>query len=351
MYRAVVLLSDARHPDDPLDVARSPAGTGPDHAGAAGSPPDEPIFHQPWWLDAVAPRGWDSVSVERGGRTVARLPFVVRGPRRLRVITQPPLTPFLGPWTAAEPGAKYAKALGDQMELQALLEERLPPAAAFRQNFASTVPGCLPFVWAGYRAEVRYTYRLEDLSSEAALWEGLAGNIRREIRKAGRQLEVRDDLGIDRLHQVWAKTFERQGLPAPDRSRLERIEAACAGRGARDRLFACDEAGRVHAVAYVVRDRRTAYYLIGGGDPQLRTSGASSLLMWEAIRRSRAHCEVFDFEGSMLRPVERFFRAFNGRQAPYLHVSRATRTAEAALAVRAGAQRWSRARRGRGTGS
>ncbi len=297
-------------------------------------------FHQPWWLDAVAPGSWDVATVERGGRTVARLPFVVRGPRRLRVLSQPPLTPFLGPWIEPEAGAKYATALGDEMELQAQLEAALPSAAAFRQNFASTVTGCLPFIWAGYRAEVRYTYRLEDLSCEHVLWDGLAGNIRREIRKARQQLEVREGLGIDRFYAVWAKTFERQGVSAPDRGRLERIDAACAARGARAMLFAGDDVGRVHAVAYVVWDRRTAYYLMGGGDPHLRTSGAASLLLWEAIRRAGAVCTVFDFEGSMLRPVERFFRAFGGRQTPYLRVSRATRTAAAALAVRASTQRW-----------
>jgi hypothetical protein len=84
----------------------------------------------------------------------------------------------------------------------------------------------------------------------------------------------------------------------------------------------------------VVRDRRTAYYLMGGGDPQLRTSGAGSLLLWEAIRQTRTAVSVFDFEGSMLRPVERFFRAFGGRQSPYLRISRTTPTGRAALAIR-----------------
>jgi lipid II:glycine glycyltransferase (peptidoglycan interpeptide bridge formation enzyme) len=200
----------------------------------------------------------------------------------------------------------------------------------------------MPFIWAGYRAEIRYTYLLDDLTSEQTLWDGLAGNIRREIRKAKRQLEVREAADVDRFYRVWAKTFERQGVAAPDRARLERIDAACGRRNARAMLFACDEAERVHAVAYVVRDRRTAYYLMGGGDPQLRTSGASSLLVWEAIRRARIASQVFDFEGSMLRPVERFFRAFGGRQTPYLHVSRATRAGGAALALRARAKRWAR---------
>jgi len=302
----------------------------------------EPIFHQPWWLDAVAPGRWDAATIERGGRTVAALPFVVRGPRRLRVLSQPPLTPFLGPWVAEEDGAKFDTALGGRMELQALLERKLPAAVAFHQNFSASFMNCLPFIWAGYRAEIRYTYQLRDLSSEQALWAGLAGNIRGEIRKATRRLEVREDSDVERFYRVWAKTFERQGVAAPDRRRLERIDAECAKRDARSILFAYDEVGQVHAVAYTVRDRRTTYYLMGGGDPHLRTSGAGSLLVWEAIRRPSADSQVFDFEGSMLRPVERFFRAFGGRQTPYPHVSRATRVGGAALTVQANAKRWAR---------
>ncbi len=112
-------------------------------------------------------------------------------------------------------------------------------------------------------------------------------------------MQVRTDLGLDRFHEVWAKTFQRQGMERPDLGRLERLEAACGPRGASTTLFACDDSERVHAVAYVVWDRHAAYYLLGGGDPELRTSGASSLLMWEAYMRvgrsptystSRARC-------------------------------------------------------------
>jgi hypothetical protein len=298
------------------------------------SVPAAPLFHQPWWLDALAPGRWDAVSVERGGRTAARLPFAVKGPRRFRVLTQPPLTQFLGPWVPRNPEAKQSTALGDEMDLQNELLAALPEAAIFRQCFSPGVTGALPFIWAGHRAEVRYTYRIEDLSSEDALWDGLAGNIRREIRKARRRVEVREDLDLDRFQSVWAKTFERQGLPDPDRARLERIEEACAPRGVRSMLGASDDEGRVHAVAYIVWDECSAYYLLGGGDPETRTSGAASLLLWEAVRRARAVTRSFDFEGSMLPPVERFFRAFGGRQTPYLDVSRTSRAAGAVLTAR-----------------
>ena len=148
------------------------------------------------------------------------------------MLTQPPLTQTLGPWVERS-GAKPANALADEMELLTALEAALPPAEAFLQHFSPTMLNALPFFWAGYRLEVRYTYRLEGLGSEEALWDGLRGNIRREIRKARKRVEVRDDLGLDRFHAVWAKTFARQGLAAA-RTRspqLERLDAACAARG------------------------------------------------------------------------------------------------------------------------
>ena len=299
------------------------------------------IFQQPWWLDAVAPGRWGQAVVQRDGRTVARLPYTVRGRGRWRMLTQPPLTQTLGPWVEPS-GAKPANALAREMELLTALEAALPPAEAFLQGFSPTMLNALPFFWAGYRLEMRYTYRLEGLRSEEALWDGLRGNIRREIRKARKRVEICDDLGLDRFYDVWAKTFSRQGLEPPlSLPQLDRLDAACATRGARAMLFASDEADRVHSVTYVVWDEHAAYYLLGGSDPELRTSGAASLLIWEAIMRARQVTDTFDFEGSMLDPLERFFRAFGARQAPYLSVSRTSSLARAALAARAG---WRRVR-------
>jgi hypothetical protein len=297
------------------------------------------IFQQPWWLDAVAPGRWGEAIVERDGRVVARLPYVARGPSRLRMITMPPLTQTLGPWVERS-GARPARALGEEMELLTAVEAALPAAEAFVQHFSPTMLNAMPFHWAGYRLELRYTYRLEDLASQAALWEGLSGKTRTEIRKARKQVEVDEDLELDRLYAVWAKTFARQGLRPPvSPAELERLDAACAARNARAMLFARDDASRVHAVAYVVWDAGTAYYLLAGADPELRASGASSMLLWESIMRARAVTDVFDFEGSMLKPVERVFRSFGGRQTPYLRVSRASRLGGAALALHARSRR------------
>jgi hypothetical protein len=297
------------------------------------------IFQQPWWLDAVAPGRWGEVTCEEGGRVVARLPFVVRGRPRFRVLTQSGLMQTLGPWI--EPSdAKPVKAFAREQELLGELEARLPPARGFAQQFSPVMKNALPFYWAGYRLGVQYTYRLEGLESEEAVWAGMRDSVRREIRKARKRVEVVEGLGVDQFHAVLSMTYARQGLPAPHSlAELERLEAACRSRGAGAMLFARDEAGRIHGVVWVVWDRCAAFYLLAGADPDLRQSGASSLLVWEAILRARAVTDVFDFHGSMLAPVERFVRGFGARQTPYLRVTRTDAPTSLALATRSALQR------------
>ena len=61
---------------------------------------------------------------------------------------------------------------------------------------------------------------------------------------------------------------------------------------------------------------------MGGSDPNLRNSGAMSLCMWEAIKFASTKTKKFDFEGSMIESVERYFRAFGAEQKPYFHITK-----------------------------
>ena len=93
-------------------------------------------------------------------------------------------------------------------------------------------------------------------------------------------------------------------------------------RGQGDVFGGYDKAGNLHAAAFVVWQNSSAYYIAGGGDPALRSSGAQSLVLWEAIKHVSQYTDTFDFEGSMLPGVERFFREFGAMQTPYFTISR-----------------------------
>ena len=292
------------------------------------------IFQQPWWLDAVAPGAWSAVEIRRGGELKARLPYVVDRRMGLTLLRQPLLTPFLGPWIRPSEG-KYATQLAHQKELYTELIEQLPAHDYFSQHFHYSVENWLPFYWKGFQQTTRYTYVIDNLTDLDYIWLEFQENIRREIRKASKRLRVHSEYGIDKFLEVNELTFSRQGLPLPySRAFVRRLDDACSARSARKIFFAEDDGGRVHAAAYIVWDERSAYYLMGGGDPELRTSGATSLVLWEAIKFSHQVSRRFDFEGSMIEPVERFFRAFGARQVPYFSVSRCSRRMRVLMSAR-----------------
>lgn len=284
-----------------------------------------PIFSRSWWLDAVCGDAWNVCLVEKGGQVAAAMPYHFSRTRLgLHVLSQPPETQKLGPWLRST-NAKYSNRLGQEKDLLNELIEQLPAFDYFQQNWHYANTNWLPFYWRGFQQTTRYTYRLPDLSDLDAMWAGFRENIRGDIRKAsGRfKLRVRTDCLLDEFLALNVQTFERQGMSLPySNSFIRRLDAACHANNARKIFIAEDERGRRHAGVYIVWDEQSAYYLMGGGDPKLRSSGATSLCIWEAIQFAAAVTKSFDFEGSMIEPVERFFRAFGAVQTPYFSIKK-----------------------------
>ena len=293
-----------------------------DYRKLCAAEPTIPIFMQAWWLDALCETGWDGVLVSSGEDIVAAMPYCLKRRYGFSIVTQPPLTQFLGPWIRPHV-AKYAHQLAFQKEVMNLLIDGLPPFDHFSQNWHHCLTNWLPFYWRGFRQTTRYTYVLADLSDEQALWGGVQENIRREIRKASKRFElrVRTDLGLEAFLRLNHMTFSRQGRSLPYSDELvRRLDRACEAQTCRAMFMAEDKEGRHHAGVYMVWDKASAYYLMGGGNPELRNSGATSLCMWEAIRHAATVTQRFDFEGSMIEPIERFFRAFGAVQTPYFNI-------------------------------
>lgn len=280
------------------------------------------IFEQPWWLDAVAPGIWDEVIVEQSGEVIARLTFVKTKRLGFKLIGLPDYTQTTSCWVK-QTGAKNAKKFSRDKDLITELIKQLPKGYNVDLRLDHKCDYLLPFFWAGFSVRVNYSYRLENIENTEALWAGLAENIRRAIRKALRTLHVEDNRTMDDLIELRNKSFHRQGRNScANRELLLRLDKVLLDHNARKLLCAVDDLNRIHAAAYFVYDENTCYYLIGGGDPELRNSGAASLLLWEGMRFASTVSKAFDFEGSMIEDIERFFRAFGGTPTPYYRVTR-----------------------------
>ena len=283
------------------------------------------VLEQPWWLDAVSPGAWAAATVIKGGEVYARLPYGIRKKYGLTLVGNPALSPGLGPWFRPWRG-KYAGELGEQKELTLALIRQLPDCALFAQTFSPLFTNALPFRWSGYQHTTHCTYRIEELKDLDRVWSEFTNERRNVIRRAQKLVAIRDDLQIDVLYELLRKTWARQGRTPPvTRELVGRVHAAAHVRNACQLLFAEDAQGCVHAGVFVLQDNRCAYYLLGGGDPQFKASGAYSLLVWEAIKAASSVAPAFDFAGSSDLDIEHFFRTFGPRQRSLIQANKMSR--------------------------
>ena len=283
--------------------------------------PQGVIYCKSWWLDAVAPGRYELLTVGNGDDLRAGWPLVWSGTKARRHVAMPTLTQKLG-ILFAPTQAKYAEQIANQNRLMEELIAGLPPGTSLDQSFHESFTNWLPFCWHGYQQTTRYTYILDELTDTTAIWSGMRSGIRNRIRKAQRAgVRVTDIEDLEYFYSVNVKTFERQGLSPPyNLALVRRIDDACKRHAGRKMLVAEGPDGRAHAGIYIVYDQRCAILLLSGGDEELRSSGAGALSTWEAIRFAATVSKTFDFEGSMIRPIESFYRAFGGRQTPFVRI-------------------------------
>lgn len=283
-----------------------------------------PLFSRDWWLDAACGETkWEVLLTEEKGKILAALPVYI--PHR-GVISMPPYTQTMGPWFAPESkDTKYTRTLGKRQAICKEFTDVLKSYPHFLQNFNYGITDWLPFYWEGYKQTTRYTYLLNNIRDEHTLWENMSPNIRRNITKAKEKylITIRKGISIEDFLKIQSMTFKRQHLSTPKRQDvLIKLITACRQRNQGDLWGAYDEKGKLHAVAFIAWQESSAYYLAGGGDPALRASGAHSLLLWECIRYVSQYTPIFDFEGSMIPGVERFFREFGAIQTPFFTITR-----------------------------
>ena len=282
-----------------------------------------PIFIEGWWLDAVSEGDWEVIMSKKGENIEASWAYYKRRKMGASYVTMPIFSPYQGPFIVYPPNQKTSRRIAFEKEVMTFLLESLPKFSYFNQRFGPRITNWLPLYWEGFEQQTRYTYILSDLSNEEKLWSGLQSRLRRAIRKASNRYDliVRSSIETEIFHKLHEMTYQRQGKKVPCSFKFfDRLFLEAKKRNRGEILLAYDSADQIHAGVFIVWDSERAYYLMGGADPSLRNSGASSLLLWEAIKRQSGLRKSFDFEGSMMEPVEKIFRAFGADQTPYFRI-------------------------------
>lgn len=283
-----------------------------------------PIFLKDWWLDTVCGKdGWDVALAKKNDQVVGAFPYFVKKKSFFQIITLPKFTQFTGPYLKYPETKRNEKIYSFEKDALTSLLEEMPKTDRIFLNINPDVQNGLPFYWKGFNQTTRYTYIIKETKNLDQVFENFRSNIKTDIRKAEKVLMVEEIDDVELMFNIASMTFKRQSMPIPyTLEDLKKLDNVLSARGYRKILLAKDSTGNSHACIYIVWDNVKTYYLLSGGNPEYRNSGATSLLVWQGITHASKIGTSFDFEGSSVEPIERVFRAFGGERRSILQVSK-----------------------------
>lgn len=285
--------------------------------------PDIPIFSQPWWLDVVCgAEKWNVILIEQDNRIIASFPYYYKvGRWGMRYILKPVLTQKLGPYIKYPEGQKYEAKLAYEKQIISEIIALLPEFDYFDVNFDITNTNWLPWYWHDFQQTTRYSYRIDYCEKMDQIVNNFSKKNRQLYRRGNEYIEIVHDLSVEDFYATCEKTFLRQKLQVPyTEEMIYKIFKVCQEHNCGKPFFAIDKEKKIHSVSYEIWDQNAMYSVIGGGDPALRNNGEKNMIFFEAIRFAMSKSLTFDFEGSMIEPIENFYRAFGAIQTPYFRI-------------------------------
>lgn len=286
--------------------------------GFVSRSPQGNIYHCHPYLSNLLP-GWQVVLIEEGNQIVAAFPFKSHRKWGVTYALQPHFAQYLGMLFASKSDQVY-KNLEFQKKAIQLIHEHLPSGLRYLSyHFAPEFEYDQPLIWLGWKHRMRYTYWVDIRKGYESFLQCCASHVRREIKKADEAgLVVRAENKPESVVEILktakpeaAKGIENQffeALCSNSRHYFESQQSCC--------LLAYDGEKPVAGIIYFFFKNKMIYYQ-GSTLPAYKNSGAMSKIIAEGVRLFGSKYEYLDFDGSMIEPIERFFRGFGAFPVRY----------------------------------
>ena len=290
------------------------------------------VFYTPAWAEVFGNRLQQYGVFDGKGHLLGG--FHLMEERRLgfRFMRNPPFTPVIGPFVVARAQNPVSLLEGRRKVSEAMAAFLTGQQRAIVSvSLDHDVTDALAFHWAGFKTSPRYTYQIDLRRSVEEIMKEFSQTRRNDISKAlrdGLAVERADDLRVvgALVRETFTRTQGRLDAVVLD-AILDKFATPQNSYG-----FVTRREGRPIAANFVIHDRTTAYYILGGYDNGNGHHGAGALAIVEAMKAAKGlGLQTFDFEGSSIPAIEHFFRGFGGRLAHHFTVSRAWLPLEMAL--------------------
>ncbi len=277
------------------------------------------VFHYNWWHKAVVKGTNNSYGViyylilNKNDELLSAMPVFYHKKFFIIVVSAPPLTPYLGPLFKFQGNLKMSSKLTFMKRINKLYAKALRELGLVTfYPFSSEHIDLQPYLWTGFNVKVRYTYIVNLSKSTDEIWNNMDKRRKWEIRKTLKQgLRVTENSKINTFIKLFNRSMTRHSTRREYDKIWNEIFQECSSRNRCKILTTYSDNGEPLASIFIVWDDKRVYYI--GSGMRENPYAATSLLMWKAIRLTKGlGLKEFDFEGSNIQSIEKYFRKFGG---------------------------------------
>lgn len=253
----------------------------------------------------------------------------------LKFALTPSYTPSVG-FFLVNPAQNKSNAITFEKEVHQVISDYFlsNKYALISLAFPVNVSDTQVYYWKKFKVIPNYTYHLDLNQNQTEIFEQFTSERRKSIKKAEKdQLVIQRCFDYNIVFDLICKTFERKQKTI-NQAFVKKILLEFANQKNSFAFVAYDKNTPI-ATTFIIHDKNVAYYLLGGYDSNLKHHGAGPSCMWQSIIYAKQlGLSTFDFEGSMLPEVEKYFREFGGELKPYYTIHRASFPIEVALKLK-----------------
>ena len=289
------------------------------------------VFHTSWWHEAWGVPYDIYALMNEDGEIESGMPVYISRFQNMpqamdllgiRGVTKPPLTPINGPvFKACTKTSRSTIYTHVKKELLNSLQS-LPKVDFYDFHLWRSCSDLMPFIWNGFETQVLYTYIIP--AENVNNWQSnMSKNARRFLKDARIAAEkegfseILTGVPFEEMDLPFRGTMKAKDFQVSQYSKMHTWWETVQKRKAGMSYLIRDKEGKPACASIMVWDNRTAYALMNGMVPTVRSDGNINMLLFERMINDALNMGLdFDFEGSSLMGVERFYRGFGGEMRP-----------------------------------
>lgn len=287
--------------------------------------PEGTFYHKSYWLLNNIGKSFKSAQKyelyylsDKNNNWVAAFYIPTSSKFGKEFIVMPHMTPFGGVMVSPEiHKLTICKRIGNIKDINEIFISKLKEKSLLYYSFSPEHIDMQPFIWNKYITSVRYTYRV-DLCDEKLLWSNLQEKTSvNKGNKSNCKIKWGFDEYLDIYFELNGKSFNSQNINNFDNELTKKLLIELNKNNNCIIGIVYNENDTPIGGCVLAYDNKRVYYIMGGVDRS--TNFGMSFLLWEAMLYSKntLSLNTFDFEGSMIPSIEKYFRKFGGSLTPY----------------------------------